>query len=107
GILIENIEMGELRRAIIGLGVNVFGHPPEFSDASSLQAEFKDSTLLTETHWHRFLNALYPLLQEALRKGLKTELSDIDRKQLLDAINANPRLAKPYADILPSGIAVE
>ncbi len=92
GLLVESVERGDERRAIVGLGLNVLAAPAVVPAATSLAAELGDEGAITEQDWGRFLRSLLVNFMATLPAGVKTELSKPDAEALAEALNRRPNL---------------
>ncbi|MGE0525947.1 MAG: biotin--[acetyl-CoA-carboxylase] ligase [Bdellovibrionales bacterium] len=107
GLLLETVSSGERHRLLIGLGLNVFNHPRRFSEATHLIHTLDTSP--GDGEWFQFLDELHIQLNLAIPECLLHELSESARRDLVQALNANP--ARPYVvqdisgagDIIHSG----
>lgn len=99
GILVESISMGEETRIIIGIGLNVFSHPKNIENSSSL-AKY---CLVTEKKWEDFLAALIENLKHSARSTTGAHLTTQQREKLLHALNLNPNLIEKFIAISPFG----
>jgi BirA family biotin operon repressor/biotin-[acetyl-CoA-carboxylase] ligase len=107
GILIESVEMGTRRRTAIGLGLNATAAPKgkDFS-ATALTDALADvlaADQFTTSTWSAFLDQLSDELKQAVAHGVKTELSELDRTELREALNRNPNLKAPILEVDANG----
>lgn len=98
GILVEVSQMGDAFRLVIGMGLNVFSSPAEVETATSLSA-FN----VTRVAWDLFLQELLVNLQTVARSTLGTHLSELQRRNLLEALNKNPKLKEKLDQVSPFG----
>ncbi len=99
GILLELITQGNQHRAIIGLGINVLkGVDLETS------TYLANSTSITENNWCHFLDSLYSQLQEAIRDGQASELSQLNCQNLQSALDKHPK--QSINEVLSNGSIV-
>lgn len=99
GLLLEAIEQGPHIRLLIGLGINVVGSP-SLNTAADLKSHISED--LIEGNWDYFLDELYQEFQNACHQ-VSYELSSIDLKRLVEALNRYPGLESPYTQVDPSG----
>lgn len=98
GLLVESVSLGADHRLVIGLGLNVFGVPdlkalPEHVGAPSpicLQQAAGGGKSVTEAQWRQFMNLLVDEINVAAERAFDDELSDSERKLLLDALRLHP-----------------
>lgn len=100
GILIELQTQGDTTRVIIGIGMNVFDSPN--LDTSSHITNYRKGDI-DDCAWNGFLIELYKRLKESVELSIQNELSELDRKNLLIALNKNPNLQEKYIQVLPNG----
>lgn len=100
GLLLENVQQGNAHRLIVGLGMNVFKAPSQVCTAISLADILKES--FTQTAWINVLDRL--LLEMSLAVSqTKQDLTMVQRKALLHALNLNPNLSPHYQKIDSDG----
>lgn len=99
GLLTETVSAGENIRLIIGLGLNVFSHPQNVLNAGHLSNQVEIST----SHWHQFLHHLTSELFEVSRAAQAPHLTEAQRGELLEALNALPLLQEKYTNLSPFG----
>lgn len=100
GILVELIQTDASYLLIIGIGLNVLSSPLAVDRATSLFQNNNNSFL--EKTWHQFLSQFYFRLQSLFTHASEL-LSDIERAQLLEALNQFPMLKEKYIDLEPNG----
>ena len=97
GILVETVQMGTSFRFIIGLGLNVWGHPDNLSTSSHLAA----TTPISLVEWNSFLKDLVSGLRSAAQDATRACLSARERDDLLFALNKNLDLSEAYTSVSP------
>ena len=99
GILIESIQNANDYRLIIGIGMNVSSKPP-LQTAGALTDIIPESVLLEK--WELFLDSLFANLSRLSRLNAPV-LTDLQRKDLLQALNQFSLLKEKYVDVLEDG----
>ena len=102
GILIEIVSQGNENRVVIGLGLNVKSSPIEVPIATSLE---KSQFSVDESHWSLFLEKLSFEWSQIMNES-KSSLTDIERHDLIAALNAHPLLETKYTQVLDDGSLV-
>lgn len=100
GILIENVNHGELNRFIVGIGFNVFNHPKSVEQAGHISQVIHD---LSNSTWFTFLDSLKNELDKVISQMGHAEMDSNVCKQLLTALNYWPGLIHPYKKVKANG----
>jgi len=95
GILIECVTNGNQIRLVIGLGINVFSHPADIENASSISNEVE----VSNDHWCQFLTHLKSELDTAKGRCTEQSLNKREREEICLALNANPIYTDKFTDI--------
>jgi len=99
GLLLEVIEQGPQIRLFVGLGLNVLASPP-LETATNLATEIPVSRI--DSNWDLFLDELLIELQSAVDQ-VGGQLTEIEARRLLQALNANPNLRLVYDKVESDG----
>ena len=103
GLLIETVQTGNERRAIIGVGFNAFSAPKEVTTATSLADELGGHDKLSRGDWDKFLQTLLISFISALSAGQNQSLLNGDAKAIQDALNLRPNLDAKIQKVGPQG----
>lgn len=99
GLLIEAIQMGQQIRLIVGLGLNAMAAPGQGLPAIALS----EATEINADHLHQLFENLLIHFGRASVACEAAQLSETERKDLLNALNQNSQLSEKYAAISPFG----
>lgn len=102
GILIESFNQATYFKTLVGIGINVFSHPPNLSATSLAQS----GVSIKEQHIKCLLSCLQEKLYfEVSKDAVTSKLTLQKRLALKQALNQHPdRLnQKRYTDVLPDG----
>ncbi|MFN8791685.1 MAG: biotin--[acetyl-CoA-carboxylase] ligase [Bdellovibrionales bacterium] len=99
GLLLEAVEQGPHIRLFVGLGLNVLASP-SLETATDLGTEISPSQL--ESNWDLFLDELLKEFQSAADQ-VSSQLTEMETRSLLQALNANPNLQSVYDRVEPDG----
>lgn len=102
GILLETIQQGQHSRLVIGIGLNVFEHPSDLIQATSILNSLTAKTPLLGQDWICFLDRIFFELTEVSSR-CDSPLNTSDRATLLMALNLNPCLLDKYVEVESSG----
>ena len=92
GLLVETVSSGSNFRLLIGLGLNILNHPRRFQEAEHISKKLGAAP--DEGEWFQFLDDLHAEFTAALPEVVQTTLSENNREDLKDALNANS--ARPF-----------
>lgn len=101
GLLLETIAQGLNYRVIVGLGLNVLGHPK--IDQSGSIAESIPTGHIPENEFNIFLENWFWRLKAALQDGVLLAMTKSDCKELKNALNQWSLLEKPYDEVFSNG----
>lgn len=87
GLLIEIESSGQMTHYFIGIGLNVFAKPKGLGIAT---ANLSESTMVSREHWNRLCHLLHVGLCEIGKDPSRENLLEIEKKQLLEALNLHP-----------------
>ncbi|MGE3973781.1 MAG: biotin--[acetyl-CoA-carboxylase] ligase [Bdellovibrionales bacterium] len=99
GLLVETVKMGREVRIVIGLGMNVFSHPPV--ELAGSIAEFYPE--VNEEEWHRFLTAWLKELHRTKSQWAESVMNHSACRDLMTALNRWPLLPEKIERVDPSG----
>lgn len=105
GLLIENQLTGRDCKVVIGLGMNIFSSPT----LDRQTAEFDAGHLTSFTSdfdaslWSSFLDHLIKGFKEALELAKRNAFREVDRVNILSALQEHPTLGSKIADLSPKG----
>lgn len=100
GLLVEVVTEGNSHRLHIGFGLNIF-EAPKISTATFLQAHCHEA--ITEEVFHSFLENLNIGFGQVVNDCHETMLSEASRNELLEALNKNPIIEKPFVEVEADG----
>ncbi len=103
GLLIETISQGDETFILVGLGFNVFSSPEEIQTSSHLLDFLGDKKSFSNEQWLSFLNELKANFDSAIEQSEQIKISEENRDQLLEALNANPFKKEIYIEITDQG----
>ncbi len=103
GLLIEAVQAGNERRAIIGVGFNVFSAPPDVPTATCLADALGGVDKIAHNDWHSFCQTLLLSFISALSAGQNQSLLVNDANALQEALNRRPNLDAKIEKVGPAG----
>lgn len=103
GLLLETIQTGNQIHLLVGLGMNVLGHPETEKNAVHLNGEEGLGDQLSSEKWDMFLDQWLSNFDLASHACLKTELDAQYRDELVEALNRNPSQQQPVIEVSESG----
>ncbi len=103
GLLVETVQAGEERRAIIGIGFNGFSAPAEVLTAMSLAEALGGKDKLTHADWQRFLQRTLVEFISTVSAGQNQSLLANDAKDIQEALNRRPNLESKIEKVGPGG----
>lgn len=98
GLLLESVQMGERIRLVIGLGINVL-EPAQ----NTLSSCLKEANSFSDRQLDVFFKCLIKEFSKASISCQGSHLSEIERKDLLIALNMNTQLDEKYTALSPFG----
>lgn len=102
GILVETIQQGNDLRIIVGLGLNVFSHPDDISQATSILENLHKNLPFLAEDWMTFLERF--LYELSLSIQMSAELFDTTTAAgLLFALNQNPHVKIKFTALNANG----
>jgi BirA family biotin operon repressor/biotin-[acetyl-CoA-carboxylase] ligase len=99
GLLIETVEMGHVKRTVVGLGLNVSDKPSSVATATCL----REHAILSRELWTAFLERWSTGLTVAIAAGQKTKLSSVACMEICQALNLFPGLTEPILNVDENG----
>ena len=99
GILVEIIDQGKQKACVVGIGLNVLSNPKVDRPTVSLAEQCPD----WQTHWTAFCDRFYLELNEAVKKGQSSRISDQDCQELLNALNRQKNIEQRYLKVHNDG----
>lgn len=103
GLLVESSSQGTQHVLMVGLGMNVTGHPYSISHAGHLTGDVGLGRALDSGEWIQFLDLLIKNLEQAAQDCQNTQIGDRDLAPLLAALNANPIKDQRYLEVTSNG----
>lgn len=97
GVLVETVTQGADHRLLIGVGLNILSHPKELSTATHLLAHLPKHVPLLGEDWILFLDRFFFELT-AVTAQAHEEPSSTQQNNLIELLNKNPLLEKPYTN---------
>jgi BirA family biotin operon repressor/biotin-[acetyl-CoA-carboxylase] ligase len=102
GLLIENVIQGNEVQLVVGLGLNVFDHPLEIENATSILEALPESAPLMGEDWVSFLDRwIFELTSASVTHYEK--LNTTECATLTAFLNKNPNLKEKVISISPDG----
>lgn len=86
GILLEGIQQGKNHFLIIGIGINIFAHPPEVKTATHITNELEDSDKASTDKISDLLDWLASDLDQSLEKITRAYIEDVDCENINKAL---------------------
>jgi hypothetical protein len=86
-VLIEIESSGPSTNYFIGIGLNVFAQPTGLGITT---AHLSEKTMVSREHWNRLCHLLHVGLSEICKDPSRQNLLEIEKKQLLEALNLHP-----------------
>lgn len=99
GLLIENVQMNEDVRVVIGLGMNIFSHPG-IERSGSISDVHPN---LSEQEWQSFLGAWEQELQNSKTNWPQTVMDKSQCAELCAILNKWPLLQEEIEQVFPDG----
>ena len=103
GILLETIQAGDSIHLIVGLGMNVLGHPDSEKQATHINGEDGLGSELSSEKWLTFLDNLLSHFSLASQSALRPELEQSDREEIMEALNKNSASDGPIIEVTENG----
>lgn len=100
GLLLEGVQEGHRQRLLVGLGLNIFGHPG--ADQSGALIDFVNEHEVDPEIWRQFLDRLLLELTATLMVT-RTQLHLGQRRGLVAALNRFPKTVEAYESVDADG----